>query len=342
MTEAPTTTDALTGPGDGKPFARRIDLSSPGERLDRASVETFNRRFSETVLAVDVEPLALGPMRARVDLVLGGPVFVAYYQLSAIAFSRASRHTAADEDCVTVNLVTEGVLSASSGGSGFDLRPWQVAVLNTARPSRVAVPAGGGFIGIKIAKADLRSRGVDAERIGGQLGPTDANCLGLLKGYLDTLRSSGPALLDRLGPTAGRHVADLVAATLRPEAPDVSGRDGIRAARRQRLRDLIVERHADPDLDLAAVAGAMGMSVRSVQMLLEEDGDTFSDRLREIRVARAADLIRRPDGAERISDVAFAVGFHDLSTFNRAFRRRFGVTPRDYRAGVADMPSSGT
>lgn len=29
----------------------------------------------------------------------------------------------------------------------------------------------------------------------------------------------------------------------------------------------------------------------------------------------------------RISDIAFACGFNDLSYFNRCFRRRFGLTP---------------
>jgi AraC-like DNA-binding protein len=32
-----------------------------------------------------------------------------------------------------------------------------------------------------------------------------------------------------------------------------------------------------------------------------------------------------------ISGIAFAVGFGDLSTFNREFRRRFGLTPSDVR-----------
>jgi AraC-like DNA-binding protein len=37
---------------------------------------------------------------------------------------------------------------------------------------------------------------------------------------------------------------------------------------------------------------------------------------------------------EKVSAIAFAAGFHDLSHFNRAFRRRFGVTPSDVRTGA--------
>jgi AraC-like DNA-binding protein len=35
---------------------------------------------------------------------------------------------------------------------------------------------------------------------------------------------------------------------------------------------------------------------------------------------------------DTISAIAFAVGFADLSHFNRAFRRRYGCTPSDVRA----------
>jgi AraC-like DNA-binding protein len=34
----------------------------------------------------------------------------------------------------------------------------------------------------------------------------------------------------------------------------------------------------------------------------------------------------------RVSAIAFAAGFGDLSYFNRTFRRRFGATPSDLRA----------
>jgi len=43
-------------------------------------------------------------------------------------------------------------------------------------------------------------------------------------------------------------------------------------------------------------------------------------------------LLVEPHGsARRISDVALEVGFSDISHFNRLFRTRFGVSPRDVR-----------
>jgi AraC-like DNA-binding protein len=60
--------------------------------------------------------------------------------------------------------------------------------------------------------------------------------------------------------------------------------------------------------------------------LLFDAGASFSVRLNELRLRKAADLLAC-GGNPRISEVAFACGFNDLSYFNRCFRRRFGLTP---------------
>jgi AraC-like DNA-binding protein len=60
--------------------------------------------------------------------------------------------------------------------------------------------------------------------------------------------------------------------------------------------------------------------------LLHEAGASFTVRLTELRLRKAAERLAHP-GDGRISDIAFDCGFNDLSYFNRCFRRRFGLTP---------------
>jgi AraC-like DNA-binding protein len=72
--------------------------------------------------------------------------------------------------------------------------------------------------------------------------------------------------------------------------------------------------------------------VRYVHHLLEPTGRTFSEHLLDRRLARAVELLRDPSHEiRRIADIAFEVGFKDLSYFNRMFRRRYGGTPTDVR-----------
>ncbi|MBR2344083.1 MAG: AraC family transcriptional regulator [Clostridia bacterium] len=62
------------------------------------------------------------------------------------------------------------------------------------------------------------------------------------------------------------------------------------------------------------------------------------DYLYEIRMARAAELLARPEYS--VGVVAASVGYSDPFVFSRAFRRRFGCSPREYLRGSSDKPKN--
>ena len=57
-------------------------------------------------------------------------------------------------------------------------------------------------------------------------------------------------------------------------------------------------------------------------------GCTVSERLAELRIKRAAALLR--EGELQVSEVSAAVGYRHLSGFSRAFKRVYGVSPRGW------------
>jgi len=64
----------------------------------------------------------------------------------------------------------------------------------------------------------------------------------------------------------------------------------------------------------------------------EATGTTIPEYINARRVRRAQDLLRDPQ--TRVSAVCYAVGFRDLSNFNRVFKRLVGQTPREFRRAV--------
>src|SRR5262249_34845622 len=93
---------------------------------------------------------------------------------------------------------------------------------------------------------------------------------------------------------------------------------------------------ARPELGLAAVAARHRLRPRYVQRLFEQAGTSFTAFVLEGRLALAHRLLHRPGGrCGQVSDRALAGGFSDLSYFHRAFRTRFGATPREIRAAPA-------
>lgn len=95
---------------------------------------------------------------------------------------------------------------------------------------------------------------------------------------------------------------------------------------RQHLRDHV----ADRDLTVDEVARRHGVSRRRLYQVFEAEGTSPAAYLRSVRLGAAAELLAQPRRAS-ITDIAYTCGFNDPLTFSRAFRRAYGVTPREWR-----------
>jgi AraC family transcriptional regulator, positive regulator of tynA and feaB len=106
-----------------------------------------------------------------------------------------------------------------------------------------------------------------------------------------------------------------------------------REERRRALFEAVEGELTDPELDVHRLARRMGVSARYIQMLFAEMGTTPRAFIQNRRLEMAARRLAREGLDVTVTDVAYDVGFNDLSSFCRAFRRRFEMSPRNYRAG---------
>jgi AraC-like DNA-binding protein len=166
--------------------------------------------------------------------------------------------------------------------------------------------------------------------------PRDTEALQLLTRYIRIFDDQQSLATPELRNLVVNHVYDLVALALgatRDAAATAYGR-GARAARLHAIKTEILNSLNRHELSLAGLAARHRVTPRHVQMLFESDGTTFSRFLLDQRLARAHRMLSNPLLVERtISTIAYEAGFGDLSHFNRAFRRRYGETPSDVRAG---------
>lgn len=83
-------------------------------------------------------------------------------------------------------------------------------------------------------------------------------------------------------------------------------------------------------LTIDRVAAASGMTVRTFQRRLDEDGATFSEAVDAARRCEALALIAGTDLP--FTEVASRLGFANASAFTRAVRRWTGASPRTLRS----------
>lgn len=90
------------------------------------------------------------------------------------------------------------------------------------------------------------------------------------------------------------------------------------------------------DLNLALLADHCGYSERHTSRLIKEfTGMSFSDLIRNLKIHRAADLLASSDLS--LSAVLETAGYTDMSSFYRAFKKEYGVTPAQYRDKLIDQ-----
>lgn len=118
----------------------------------------------------------------------------------------------------------------------------------------------------------------------------------------------------------------------RGEAAEAAIGRGLRAKRLTDVLLAIDSRFAQPGFSSEVLARSLGLSRRYVNELLAETGQSLDQRVNALRLARAMSLLTSAEGdVLRITDIAAASGFNDLSYFNRQFRRTYGLSPSQAR-----------
>jgi AraC-like DNA-binding protein len=82
--------------------------------------------------------------------------------------------------------------------------------------------------------------------------------------------------------------------------------------------------------DIQAIANEIGMSERTLQRRLTDEGTSFKHLLTEARREKAREYLADP--SLDMKEVAFLLGYEDQNSFYRAFRQWEGNTPSHWRA----------
>ncbi len=97
----------------------------------------------------------------------------------------------------------------------------------------------------------------------------------------------------------------------------------------QQVQSIILDNLPDGQVTDKLVASELNLSERSMQRRLKEHKTTFRYLLDSVREMVAKQYIENP--VNRMSDIAFLLGFSEQSAFSRAFKKWTGKSPVEYR-----------
>jgi AraC-like DNA-binding protein len=132
-------------------------------------------------------------------------------------------------------------------------------------------------------------------------------------------------LIERQVPAADQRLYEIMKQYLDRVLNEMPREDGLLSS----ARKAIAESMRDGDPKLARVAKKMAMGPRTLQRRLKEYGFDFKKVVDDTRRRFAVSYLK--DGKNSLTEVAFLLGYSEVSAFNRAFKRWTRSTPLDYQ-----------
>ena len=243
------------------------------------------------------------------------------------------------EACYYLNLQMKSQSTIIQGSKVFILNPGQMALFDGEKPFEVHHPkdremAVASFqVPKKLVEDVARENRLELGQVG-QRQVSDHATLGTLAtatAYTLVNQSLSVQALDtqamfdslvRLGIAASADVHDEFAWANAARGPALFAT--ILSYTERNLRD--------PELSVSSVSKHFSISTRYLHKLFDNGGPSFSEYVHNRRLDLAIAQIRSPKffGAS-IAEIAFGCGFSDLSTFNRRFKSKFGISPSRVR-----------
>lgn len=321
----------------GRPTARELDEAWQFDPARGAA--TFDlrrvvegRRFDlwRELHAYDASPYQIKPTaelpRGGYSVIVGSPAFsTAHISLGPNVVQRSEADIRRGlVDGVIVMLIGSGTTFIEQNGRTLKAGPGDIVVVFMDRPFRFVHHDASNIDGVRLPAAEFPPglRDQTPVMLNSVTSPTGAIAAGHLRwqpsdvdellAASDLVRSQMLALLS-FGIEQPHHNLKLSNHLF----------DGIRAA--------IEAEIANPDLSAKLLCARLGVSRTVLFETLANNGTTLGLMIGERRLRGCFDDLQRSGGQETLTTLSKRWGFRDLSTFSRAFRRRFGFAPTRWK-----------
>lgn len=309
------------------------------------SVELSTKHLPEfvdawaSVVRMEASPLGDAGLGLAVRACSVPGLSIGHYQGTPARIRRTKALASDSQDDVIVCIERRASLRVESrhcGERGFaagDAHVW-------AADTPITCDVGSAFSALMIALPAARARtaeGFDMVLRAGGI-PGSAPELRLLANYARTALDELPRMGEDTRRLCVSHLHDLVFAAFGASSDrPVPQASGVRAARLAAIKADIQAHLCEADVTVNWITGRHRISDRYLRDLFADEDMSFTAYLTDQRLMRALRYLGDPRLARcTIAEIAYDCGFGDLSWFNRAFRRRFGMTPSEARTcGIA-------
>ncbi len=236
------------------------------------------------------------------------------------------------QDCYFGVLLTQGQYKLEQGGREVFLKPGEMTIYDATEPHRVTTPGPFSKVIISIPRFLLDERVANISRLTATKLSTEHGTGAISAAMI----SSTVNQLGRLDKAAFQSLADPVLELFTQSLLEVTGKTKEMSRHRNqaltRVKQFIACKLTDSDLKADAIASAVGLSLRYINNLFNEEDTSLMRYLTQQRLSRSRHYLASSLYHHlSITEVAMQSGFNNMAHFSRVFHQAYGMSPRAYR-----------
>jgi len=328
---------ASSGAGAVGNSDRSVVRFSTADYLPHKCVEALHEILGRHLQKVHVEPLDGGSGSFHTEVTLRRMPGLSLCTASrSAAIYRRSREFIEHDDVLLIAGFTSSY-EVHHLGRTLNMRPGEAVILTGGEPATFGGPAQKSVDVLRVPVRLLSPLVTELEASYGRSIPADSPALRLLVGFIGVLDEMDAVARCEVERQVVTQIHDLMALAIGAsrDADEIAKSRGGRAAWLRAIKEDIATSLDQPDLSVVTIAARHRIKPRWIQRLFESEGTTFTEYVLAQRLVRAHRLLTNPLRAnQKVGAISVDVGFGDLSYFNRAFRRRYGITPSELRTAA--------
>lgn len=237
------------------------------------------------------------------------------------------------DDCVLVCRPVKGKLCLQQNGQESLLKPGEFTVIDPQRPYEAEFVSNSKMLVIKVPRRALEKRFDRIAEVSTHVVGREHRMGALASDYLALLPRYAAAIDGTTATALTGYTLDIVALALGGLSQNgVQKQSPARATTASKLRVFIESQLDDPMLNPSTVANGTGIGLRYAQAVLADEGTTIVRLIQARRLEQCERALGSDSQKHRtVGEIAFAWGFTDLTHFGRLFKKRFRMTPGEYR-----------
>ncbi|PLC48941.1 AraC family transcriptional regulator [Pollutimonas subterranea] len=213
------------------------------------------------------------------------------------------------------------------------LNPGEWGLYDTARPYEVTVDQDAHFLVLQIPAPQMT---VWQPYLAQAVARSFSASHGSARVAMDTLRlalAENPGLSNAATRDIAKIILQMIGLNLCEQSGNggMSAMDEVRQAQFRKISQYIAENLHDPELSATGLATRFRVSRRYLHKLFADHELTPADYILRTRLERCRSFLADRTVVKQVSEIAYQHGFSDSTVFSHAFRRRYGVSPTEWR-----------